>query len=171
MTIWNFTASNGQLIKTLDTTGDTVLPRVETFMQPSFSQNADKIHIMESGNYKSAVVFTTIGTIDGATPTDIEDALTKLIALVPNSSGGGGGTNYNTPTEYDTVGDLPITFSAGTIHSIAIVALTGDLTITVAGEEVVMTEGSSKEITASTTINQVISIDSCTGTFNVTTLS
>lgn len=170
MTIWNFTASNGQLIKTLDTTGNTVLPRVETFMQPSFSQNADKIHIMESGTYKSAVVFSTIGTIDGVAPTDIEDAMAKLIALVPNSSGGGG-TNYNTPTEYDTVADLPLTFDSGTIHSIAIIALTGDLTITVGVETVVMTEGSSKEITASTLINQDITIVSCTGTFNVTTLS
>jgi hypothetical protein len=170
MTKWNFTASNGQLIKTLDTTGNTVLPRVETFMQPSFSQNADKIHIMESGSYKSAVVFSTIGTIGGQVPTDMLDAMNMFIQLVPNSAGGGG-TNYNAVTEYDTVANLPITFSANNIHSIAIVALTGDLTITVGGEQVVMTEGSSKEITASTLIEQEITIDSCTGTFNVTTLS
>lgn len=170
MTIWNFTASNGQIIKTLDTTGDTVLPRVQSFMQPSFSLVNDTIIIRESGTYVTAVTFTTIGTIDGVAPTDIVDAMAKLNALIPSSSGGGG-TNYNTPTEFDTVGDLPLTFTAGTIHSISILAITGDLTITVSGEEVIMTEGSSKEITASTLIDQEISIDSCTGTFNVTILS
>jgi hypothetical protein len=130
-----------------------------------------KIKFFESGIYKFAVLFTAIGTIDGDTPTDLSDSKDKLLALIPNSSGGASGSNYNTPTVYDTPADLPITFTAGTIHSISMLCLTGTFTVTVNGEETVLSAGENMDIEATTLIADEISLDSTTGTFKVTTLN
>lgn len=173
MAKWNFSVVGGSLIKSLDTSGSDVNPRSQSFMQPSVDMVLDKLTFKESGQYKTSVLFSLIGTIDGATPTDLQDAHTKLLALIATMSSGGGGVtgSYNTPTVYDTVGDLPISFSVNTIHSISILSTSGTTTITVDGEETTLLEGQEYVNEASTLIDVVISIDSCTGTFTATTLN
>lgn len=172
MAKWNFSVVGGSLIKSLDTSGLDVNPRSQSFMQPSVDMVLDKLTFKESGQYKTSVLFSLIGTIDGATPTDLQDAYDKLLALIATMSGGGGATgSYNTPTVYDTVGDLPISFAANTIHSISILSTSGTTTITVDGEETTLAEGQEYFNEASTLIDVVISIDSCTGTFVATTLN
>lgn len=171
MAKWNFFVTGGSLIKELDTSGNDVEPRSQSFMQPSLDLEGGKIVFKESGQYKTAIYFSQIGTIDGVSPTDIQDAYDKLIALIPTSGGGSGGSNYNTATAYDTVGDLPITFPTGTIHSISILCITGTLTITISGEETVLIAGQNTDIEATTLIVEDIVIESSTGTFLITTLS
>lgn len=173
MAKWNFSVVGGSLIKSLDTSGSDVNPRSQSFMQPSVDMVLDKLTFKESGQYKTSILFSLIGTIDGATPTDLQDAYDKLLALIATMSNGGGGAtgSYNTPTVYDTVGDLPIEFNSNTINSFSIVCTSGTTTITVDGIETTLLEGQPFNISASTLIDVVISIDSCTGTFIATTLN
>lgn len=173
MAKWNFSVVGSSLIKSLDTSGSDVNPRSQSFMQPSVDMVLDKLTFKEGGQYKTSVLFSLIGTIDGATPTDLQDAYDKLLALIATMSGGGGGTggSYNTPTVYDTVGDLPIEFLANTLHSISILSTSGTTTITVDGEETVLLEGQEYFNEASTLIDTKVSVDSCTGTFIATTLN
>ena len=143
-------------------------PKQITFMQPSLRLATDKIRIYESGTYATAVMFHQIGTIGGATPTDLQDANTKLLNLIPST---GGGSNYNNVTAYDTVADLPITFNTGTIHSISILSITGETVIEINGEQTTLVEGQSTVIEADGLIDVAIVIVSCTGTFLATTIS
>ena len=172
MAKWNFTASNGQLVATLTPESGDVELRQYTFKEASIRMAVGKIKFFESGVYVFATLFTAIGEIDGVEPTDLADASTKLTALIPSSSGGGaGGSNYNTPTVYDTPADLPITFATGTIHSISVLATSGTTTITVDGEETTLIEGQEYFNEATTLIDVEISIDSTDGTFIATTLN
>jgi hypothetical protein len=172
MAKWNFTASNGQLVADLTPESGDVEPRKYTFKEASIRMGVGKIKFFESGVYVFATLFTAIGEIDGVEPTDLADASTKLTALIPSSSGGGaGGSNYNTPTVYDTPADLPITFASNTINAISIVCTSGTTIITVDGQETQLLEGQSFNISASTLIDVEISIDSTTGTFIATTLN
>jgi hypothetical protein len=171
MAKWNFTASNGQLIANLTPDAGDVTPRTYSFKEASIEMAVGKIKFFESGIYKFATLFTAIGEIDGVEPTDLVDAKDKLLALIPNSSGGAGGSNYNTPTVYDTPEDLPITFATGTIHSISVLATSGTTTITVDGEETTLIEGQEYFNEATTLIDVEISIDSTEGTFIATTLN
>jgi hypothetical protein len=171
MAKWNFTASNGQLIANLTPDAGDVTPRTYSFKEASIEMAVGKIKFFESGIYKFAVLFTAIGTIDGDTPTDLSDAKDKLLALIPNSGGGASGSNYNTPTVYDTPGDLPITFATGTIHSISVLATSGTTTINVNGEKTILIEGQEYFNEATTLIDVEISIDSTDGKFIATTLN
>lgn len=171
MAKWNFTANNGQLVASLTPESGDVTQRTYSFKEASIEMAVGKIKYFESGIYRFSTLFTAIGTIDGATPTDLADAEAKLLALIPSSSGGGTGGIYNTPRVYDTVGDLPISFDANTIHSISILSTSGTTTITVYGEETILAEGQEYFNEATTLINVEISIDSCTGTFVATTLN
>lgn len=173
MAKWNFLVEGSVFKKVLDTSGSDVKPRSQSFMQPSVDMVLDKLTFKEGGQYKTSVLFSLIGTIGGATPTDLQDAYDKLLALIATMSGGGGGVtgSYDTPTIYDTPGDLPITFLANSVHSISILCLTGTLTCTISGEEIVYTAGEGTDIEASTFIDQQMSIDSTTGTFLVSVLS
>jgi len=168
MTTWNFTASGSSLIKTLDETDPVVSPRSQSFVNPSLRMVGTVIYIYEGGNYATCVMFSQIGEIDGVAPTDLQDAYSKLVALIPNASGG---SSYDTVTAYDTVGDLPITFAAGTIHAISILSITGNTVITVNGEQTTLVEGQSTTIEATALIEDEISIDSASGTFLATTIS
>lgn len=170
MSQWDFTASGGSLVKTLVSPEDYVAPRSKSYTAPKFDMVLDKITIFEQGNYDSTILFHEINEIDGVAPSDLADAYTKLLALVP-TAGGGGGTQYNNVDAYDEDATLPLTFGAGTVHSFSIVSKTGDTTITVNGEETVIIEGQSTTITADGLIAEEISIDSATGTFLATTLS
>lgn len=170
MSLWNFTASGGSLVKTLVNPEDYVGARQKSYTAPKFDLATNKITIFEQGNYDSTIMFHEFNEIDGVAPSDLADAYTKLLALVP-SAGGGAGTQYNNVDAYDEDATLPLVFDAGTIHSFSIVAKTGDTTITVNGEETVVIEGQSATVTATGLIAEEISIDSTTGTFLATTLS
>lgn len=109
MAKWDFKIVGASFVKELAPVGDDVNPRSQSFMQPSFDLEGDKIVMKESGQYKTAILFTQIGEIDGVAPTDLEDAYAKLLVLVENFNGGGGapGTTPNL-TQVLTQGDVPI---------------------------------------------------------------
>ena len=90
MAKWDFKIVGASFVKELAPVGDDVNPRSQSFMQPSFDLEGDKIVMKESGQYKTAISFTQIGEIDGVAPTDLEDAYAKLLVLVENFNGGGG---------------------------------------------------------------------------------
>lgn len=106
MAKWDFKIVGASFVKELAPVGDDVNPRSQSFMQPSFDLEGDKIVMKESGQYKTAILFTQIGEIDGVAPTDLEDAYAKLLVLVENFNGGGGapGTTPSLP-QVLTVGD------------------------------------------------------------------
>lgn len=170
MSQWDFTASGGSLVKTLVAPEDYVAPRSKSYTAPKFDMVLDKIAIFEQGQYDSTIMFHEINEIGGVEPTDLADAYTKLLALVP-TSGGGGGTQYNDVDAYDEDATLPLEFATGTIHSFSIVGKTGNTTITINGETSIIIEGQSTTITGDGLIVGEISIDSTTGTFLATTLS
>ena len=97
MAKWDFKIVGASFVKELAPVADDVNPRSQSFMQPSFDLEGDKIVMKESGQYKTAIGFTQIGEIDGVAPTDLEDAYAKLLVLVENFNGGGGapGTTPN----------------------------------------------------------------------------
>ena len=168
---YDFTASNGSLIMKRTPVDGDVLPKTITFRSPSLVNALGKIRLYEAGKYYTSLLFTGFGEIDGVSPTSLEDAETKLLALIPNAGGGGGGSNYNNVTAYDTVADLPITFATGTIHSISILCITGTLTITISGEQTTLIAGQKTDMEATTLLVEDIVIQSSTGTFLATTIS
>jgi len=170
MSQWDFTASGGSLVKTLVNPEEYVALRRKSYTAPKFDMSLDKITIFEQGKYDSTIKFHEINQIDGVEPASLADAYTKLLALVP-TAGGGGGTQYNQVTAYDTVGDLPITFDSGTIHAISILCITGTLTISISGEETTLIAGQKTEMEATTLLVEDIVIQSSTGTFLATTIS
>jgi hypothetical protein len=102
MAKWNFFATNSSLIRELDTSGDDVNPQSQSFLTPTLDLQGAKIVFKEGGLYKTAILFTEIGTIDGVNPTDLQDAYDKIIALIPNSSGP---SSFPNLTEVLTQGD------------------------------------------------------------------
>jgi|688.fasta_scaffold24636_11 hypothetical protein len=168
MNKWNFLVVNGQLVKKLDETNPVVSKRSQSFASPSIKLVGATIYIYEGGNYATSIMFSQIGTIAGAAPTTLQDAYDKLLALIPTSSGG---STYDNVTVYDTPANLPITLAADTIHSISILSITGNTVITVGGESTTLVAGQSTSITATALIDDVIVINSASGTFLATTLS
>lgn len=102
MAKWNFRIVGNSLVKELVPVDGDVEYRSQSFMEPSFDLEGDKIVIKESGAYKSAVSFSQIGEIDGVEPTDIQDAYDKLLTLVQNFNGGGA-TPQLTQDELDAI--------------------------------------------------------------------
>jgi len=89
MAKWDFKIVGASFVKELVPVADDVNPRSQSFMQPSFDLEGDKIVMKESGQYVTAIYFPQIGEIDGVAPTDIDDANAKLLTLVENFNGGG----------------------------------------------------------------------------------
>lgn len=166
---WIFTANNGSVVAKMTPNTNEVNEKTHTFRNLSISNAIGKLRFFESGNYVFSTLFSMVGAIGGETPTDIDDAETKILALIPTASGGGG--SYNNTVIYDKTGDLPITFDANTIHAMSILCLTGTLTVTIAGEETTLSAGQNIDVEADALIADEISIDSTTGTFIVTTLN
>jgi len=92
MALYNITAQTSVLKITLDTSGNDVQTKEQTFNAPSIVLRADKIRFYESGNYRTELTFTTIGEIDGETPTDIQDAANKINNLISANFNSGGAT-------------------------------------------------------------------------------
>jgi hypothetical protein len=105
MAKWNFFVTNNSLIKELDTSGNDVNPQSQSFLSPTLDLQGAKIVFKEGGLYKTALLFTEIGTIDGVTPTDLQDAYDMIIALIPSSEGGGGVQTVTGPTVTGTPTD------------------------------------------------------------------
>ena len=168
MSQWDFTASGGSLVKTLVDPSDFVAPRSKSYTAPKFDMAANKITIFEQGNYDSTILFHEFNEIGGVAPSDLQDAYDLLLALIPNATGG---SSYDNVTAYDTVGDLPITFAPNTIHAISMLSITGNLVVTIGGEQTTIVEGQTTTIEATALIDDEITIDSSSGTFLVTTIS
>lgn len=87
---WNFTVQGSQLLKTAtEGSGNTDSVRTETFASPTFNKVNSEIKISDAGVYKTAITLSQINEIGGVVPTDLDDALSKLLALVENFNGGG----------------------------------------------------------------------------------
>lgn len=122
MAKWNFFVSNTSLIKELDTSGNDVNPQSQSFLAPTLDLQGDKIVFKESGVYKTTLLFTEIGEIDGVNPSDLQDAYDKIIAIIPNSGGGGGSTPDATTTvkgKLKLAGDLSGTADLPTVPGLA----------------------------------------------------
>ena len=172
MAKYDITAVGGSIVLTLDTNAGQYEPRVISLKQPGIRQSLNSVKFFDGGVYQTALAYENIGDVDGAAPTSLSDAVTKIIALIPNASGGGGSTtNYNDPDIYQ-LGDLtlPHTFASGTIHSISITSTTGNLTIEVNNVEAVVEEGQTINFTAGSTLDETIDIISTTGTYTITVL-
>lgn len=89
MATYNFTVVNNSLRVELVITGGDFEPRIDTFKSPSFTLATDRIKFYENGIYKMALSFNEFGTIDGVSPTDLEDALDLLDAATANFNWGG----------------------------------------------------------------------------------
>lgn len=82
---YNFTAINGQLVVDLDNSSlqwdnnDTSSYRASSINM----FNSRKIYLYDFGEYKREFEFENIGTIGGDIPTDISNAYTLLMALIP----------------------------------------------------------------------------------------
>jgi hypothetical protein len=172
MAKYDISVESGSLVLTLDTNAGQYEPRVITLKQPALKLSLDNIKFFDSGLYKKTLKIENIGEIDSDEPTDINDAFEKILALIPTSEGGGGGTTgtYNDVSIYQDSEALPLVFDADTIHSISITSLTGNLNIEINESPYVVAEGQTINFTATREINQEIQIVSTTGTFTVTVI-
>lgn len=93
MAKWNFTATASALVATLDDDPE----NVKEYTGCEAVMGNERINILISGHFKTAFIFSQIGTIDGETPTDIYDAFDLISAIIPESGGGGSFV----PSEHD----------------------------------------------------------------------
>ena len=82
MATYNFSASGTSLLVTLNTQSGTYPVEISSYKSASASLNNDAITIKEFGIHKNILKFHQIGTIATVTPTDINDAYTKILALI-----------------------------------------------------------------------------------------
>jgi hypothetical protein len=173
MAKYNFTVVGALLQVVLDTESGAYNPEINSYKGASTMFGNNQIYLSEFGNFRQQFYFHNIGTIGGATSTDIENANELIQELITtssqNSSGVGSVIEYNNIDIYDTPANLPISFPANTIHGYSILAITGTLTITIGGEQTVLATSQKTEFEAVGLIADIITIDSTTGTFLVTT--
>lgn len=80
-----FTASNGQLVVELDNgANDWENNEKTSYRQASVQRLGNHINISDSGIFQKDFLFEHIKTIGGVAPTDINDAFTKILALIPS---------------------------------------------------------------------------------------
>lgn len=109
MALYNITAQSNVLIVALDTSGNDVNAKTQTFNAPSVNMQGDKIRFFESGNLRMSLLFTLIGEINGSAPTDIEDAVDKINDLISANFSSGGAT----PRHFREIVDNGYTFAIG----------------------------------------------------------
>lgn len=171
-----FTQSANALVVTTDTESGRFPAEIKTYTGASADLANDRIYLREYGRPEQEFKLHELRTIDGVQYTTLALAFHAILTLITSASvsgsiPSGSLTEYNTPTNYDTVEDLPLSFPAKTIHQISILSKTGNTTITVDGEVSVLEEGQTTVIPADGLIDVVISIDSCTGAFLATTIT
>jgi len=87
MGLYNISQSGSRLkIELVPNAGD-VNPRIS--YANSIDWANDRIKFLLDGIYQQTLLFTEIGTVDGNTPTDIEDAANLIDAIIANFNGGG----------------------------------------------------------------------------------
>lgn len=88
---YNFSSSNGQLVVELDNLS-LQWANSDTSSYRASSINlfdSRKIYLYDFGELEREFEFANIGTIDGSTPSNIQNAYDLLSALIPDESGGG----------------------------------------------------------------------------------
>lgn len=174
MAKYNFTVSGGLLIVSLDEEAGKFSPETLSYLQASTELSNDKISLYDFGSFEKDFQFHNIGLVNGVAPTTIAIANSLILGLISTASaninGGGSSVQYNNVDIYDAPANLPITFPINTIHEIAILCITGTLTITVNGEQTVLSATQQTKITATSLINKAIVLNSTTGTFLATVL-
>lgn len=174
MAKYNFTVLGGLLSVTLDEEAGRFSPETLSYLQASTELSNNRITLYNFGCFEKDFEFNNIGLVNGVAPSTIANANTLILGLISTASAtisGGSVIQYNTPTNYDTVANLPISFPTNTIHEISVLSKVGNTQITVRGEISTLSVGQSTTISADGLINGVISIDSCTGEFLATTIS
>lgn len=160
------------MLVTLDTESGVFKPEVHSYDGASTIFGNEQIYLSEYGNFRQQFFLHNIVTIGGVVPTSIENANVLIQGLITtassNASGGGSVTQYNATEAYDTVANLPITFPANTIHSISVLAKTGNTVIAINGEQITLEVGQTYTDEADGLISTVTAINSCTGAFIAT---
>jgi len=88
---YNFSSDNGQLVVELDNTS-LQWSNNDTSSYRASSINifdSRKIYLYDFGEFEREFEFANIGTIDGNTPSSIQNAYDLISALIPAGSGGG----------------------------------------------------------------------------------
>lgn len=80
-TFWDFTVDGASVLKTLR---DSDPPREQSFDALSLRLVDKLIYLYEAGVYASAIAFEQMGTIDGDTATDLQDAYDKIEVIIPS---------------------------------------------------------------------------------------
>jgi len=82
MAKFNFTSLNGSIIMRRTPIDNDTSYKTITFRSLSLVNALDRIRLYESGDFYTSLQFTDFGEIDGVTPTSLEDAEEKLLALI-----------------------------------------------------------------------------------------
>jgi len=136
---YNFTASNGQLLVTLDnsvpdfTNSEVLEYRAASvdFSNPISPQETRKIILYNFGEYKKDFIFENFKTIGGAVPTNISNAYDLLRALIPSPAQSSSGT---VDTAFNEVAYTPtISHAFDSDNPNIFINLTGDLDLTYTG--------------------------------------
>lgn len=172
MAKYNFTVSGGLLIVSLDEEAGKFSPETLSYLQASTELSNDKISLYDFGSFEKDFQFHNIGLVNGVAPTTIAIANSLILGLISTASanvnGGGSSVQYNATDAYDAVANLPITFPANTIHSISVLAKTGNTVMTINGNEITLEVGQTYIDKADGLISIVTVINSCTGAFIAT---
>jgi len=172
MAKYSFIVSNSSLVVELNIEGGRYNAHKISFKSPSVEIGLD-LSLFEGGKFVKSFLLHNIEFINGVEPTSLSDAFDKINVILADVAGSGGGSSvqYNNVDIYDTPANLPITFSANTIHAISILAITGTVTMTLGGEQTVLATTQKTDITATGLISDTIVINSTTGTFIATVLT
>ncbi|MES2864089.1 MAG: hypothetical protein V4666_08225 [Bacteroidota bacterium] len=140
---YDFTASNGQLLATLDNTvpdftnSEVLEYRAASInlSNPTSPQETKKILLYDYGDFEREFIFENFKTIGGAVPSDISNAYVLLRALIPSSSGGGGGGGGDASAANQVAGNnLLTTIASGGLDTV----ITGQATQTAVGQNIVL---------------------------------
>ena len=82
MAKYDFTSLNGSIIMRRTPIDNDTSYKTITFRSLSLVNALGRIRLYESGDFYTSLQFTDFGLIDGVTPTSLEDAEEKLLALI-----------------------------------------------------------------------------------------
>lgn len=172
MAKYNFTVVGGLLQIVLDTEAGKFKSETHSYNSPSTMFGNEQIYLSEFAKFRQQFYLHNIGTIGGVVPTSIENANVLIGHLITTASIGSSigalSVQYNATEAYDTVANLPITFPANTIHSISVLAKTGNTVMTINGEQITLEVGQTYIDKGDGLISIPTVINSCTGAFIAT---
>lgn len=161
---YDFTASNGQLLATLDnsvpdfTNSEILEYRAASInlSNPISPQETKKILLYDHGDFEREFIFENFKTIGGAVPIDISDAYVKLQALIPDSSNG---TTTQSGTWTVQIGNTPNTTPILANPTTPVASTTGDT-----GAKIVTGNGATQTNSSAKGVLVVINLGAVTGT-------